>query len=70
MRMKAVQGDITCQQVDAVVNAASQSLLEGAAWTAPFNGPAARSYWPSVRPSAAVRQGTQDHRRLPSPRCS
>lgn len=54
MELRAVTGDITKLQVDAIVNAANTSLLEAAGWTGPFTGRPGRSCWPSAALCTAV----------------
>ncbi len=58
-----VQGDITKEQVDAIVNAANAQLRGGVVLTAQFTAPGARRLWRNVTkfvPSrAVVRRGVQ-----------
>jgi hypothetical protein len=54
--MEIVQGDITLQDVDAIVNAANESLLAAVGWTAPFIELPARDFWPNAGGWEAVQR--------------
>ena len=45
MKITVVEGDITRQDVDAVVNAANKPCAAAVAWTVPSTGPAAGPSW-------------------------
>ena len=50
-RIVILEGDLTVQDVDVLVNAANEVLREAAAWTVPFpaGGPAIMSECDSIR---------------------
>ena len=61
--IEAIQGDITEQHADAIVNAANTSCSAAAAWTARSTAPRAANCWRSAARSAAARPARRGSRR-------